>query len=133
MKYTLKVAEKLSAVTLAGVPGKLLPAQAVGDNLLKEGAEQKVTSPFTFADLRKYLPAWALKGEPLGEEKAVDPTDVVAAVANALKPKPSQQPLSLVQWCAAFTRWAFAAVAAGLARSVCPCALGRPPRAKSKN
>ena len=112
---TFRVAPKLAAVTLDGLPGHLLPpTQSVVDQLAKDGREQKVAKPFPFAELRKFLPPWALAGTPV-EEDGPKKSDVAAALAKALglPTRPKDPPLTVAQFVAGYTRWARFAVAAG--------------------
>ena len=112
---TLRTADRLGAVSLAGAPGHLLPPQAVMDEIQKDGKDQTVSAPFPYGDFRKCLPAWALLGTPLPDKPEVVLTDTAAALAKTLglPTGPKKEPLSLQQWGAAYPRWAATAVAAG--------------------
>ena len=82
----------------------------------KPKKDKEVSKPFPFADFKRYLPSWFEHSRTDEEESADEPTGAAASLAKALgvQNKKAQQHLSLLQWTAAFDRYALAAAAAGV-------------------
>jgi hypothetical protein len=119
-KPHLKVSEELPRLTLKGLHPTLWPKGAAGDELLQQVEKQKersVAKPFPYVDLRHYLPTWCAEGRKQDEEDTdTEPNDTAMHLAKALgvQTKRAKPHLTLLQWCAAFDRYAVAAAVAGV-------------------
>ena len=88
--------------------------------MVEKQRDKGVAKPFPYVDLRVYLPTWCADGRANDQEDTYEegdgPNEASKNLAKALgvpttKAKPR---LTLLQWEAAYDRWAVAAAAAGL-------------------
>ena len=117
-KPKLQLDKALGGLTLKHLDPVLWPKAAEGDELLvlvQKQKEKGVGQPFPYAELRKYLPTWCEAGRHT-EESDDEPTETAAHLAKALGvPAKRHKPhLTLLQWVAAYDRFAVASAAAGL-------------------
>ena len=115
-KVHVDLLSKLPAITLEDTASQCLPKGELVDDIetCKTKRRSKgIAHPFIFVELAKYLPVWALK-DP-SQDVSDDDTPVskeILGLAKALgAPPKAKAKLSLVQWIAAFDRYAIAAAA----------------------
>ena len=108
-QVTVVIGDNLKNVSLRDLPADLWPRPSAVNQLATEAAKQKkkgATTPFVYADVKKFVPEWATGAEGYQGESGSDED------ARATR-KRTKNTLPMLQWVAAYDSYAVAAAIAG--------------------